>query len=42
MSVCLSGCLSVRMIAVISETIKAAIPELGMQISEIPAQRKFV
>jgi len=46
MSVCPSArlpvCPYVRMNAEISETIRAAILELGMQIPEIPAQRKFV
>jgi len=38
----MSVSLSVRMNAVISKTIKAAILGLGMQILKIPAQRKFV
>jgi len=38
----MSGCPSVRMNAEISETIQATILGLGMQIPEIPAQRKFV
>jgi len=38
----MSVCPSVRMNAKISETIQATIPGLGMQIPEIPAQRKFV
>jgi len=46
MSVCPSVrpsvCPSVRMNAKISETIQATILGLGVQIPEIPAQRKFV
>jgi len=38
----MSVCPSVRMNAEISETIQATILGLGMQIPEIPAQRKFV
>jgi len=38
----LSVCPSFRMIALISKTVKAAILGIGMQILEIPAQRKFV
>jgi len=38
----MSDCPSVRMNGVISETIKAAILRLGMQILKNPAQRKFV
>jgi len=41
-SVRLSVCSSVRMNADISETIQPTILGLGMQIPEIPAQRKFV
>jgi len=37
----MSVCPSVRMNAEISETIQATILGLGMQIPEIPAQRKF-
>jgi len=38
----MSVCPSVRMNAEVSETIRATILGLGMQIPEIPAQRKFV
>jgi len=39
---CLCPSVTVRMNAEISETIGATILVLGMQIPEIPAQRKFV
>jgi len=38
----MSVCPSVRMNAEISETIQATILGLGMQVPEIPAQRKFI
>jgi len=38
----MSVCPSVRMNAEISETLQVTILGLGMQIPEIPAQRKFV
>jgi len=38
----MSVCPSVRMSAEISETIRATILGLGMQIPEIPEQHKFV
>jgi len=38
----MSVCRSVRMNVEISETIRATILGLGMQIPEIPVQRKFV